>query len=134
MEEMNKNSEIIATLKAEFVNEFEFTPTFKRTGYRFSRETNEIEHPYTSYYEAKVSVKVGNTVGQIAVPWHQTLLTIVIDSNSRRLTRALTQVVVLGPTSFTSLNYLNFFNRGCMKRKDSLYADTTTDLSYAKVA
>ena len=53
----------IATLKVEFVNEFEFVPNMERKT-RFSDE-KVITHPYTSNYEAKVAVKVGNAVKEL---------------------------------------------------------------------
>lgn len=53
----------IATLKAEFVNEFEFIPSKERKS-RFSDEM-VITHPYTSNYKAKVAVKVGNAVKEL---------------------------------------------------------------------
>lgn len=56
----NTNQKPVVTLKAEFVNEFEFTPRSERVG-RFSDET-KIVHPYQSNYEAKVAVKIGNAV------------------------------------------------------------------------
>lgn len=58
METLEKN--IVATLKAEIINEFEFIPKEEIVN-RFSNETI-ITHPYKSHYEAKVAVKVGNAV------------------------------------------------------------------------
>jgi hypothetical protein len=63
MNSTNTAPEIVATLKAEFVNEFEFTPRREKVR-RFSDET-QITHPYTREYEAKVSVKVGNAVKEL---------------------------------------------------------------------
>jgi len=56
METMTEN--IVTTLKAEKINEFEFIPREERVN-RFSQETTII-HPYKSDYKAKVAVKVGN--------------------------------------------------------------------------
>lgn len=58
METQEKN--IIATLKAEFVNEFEFVPEKQKVS-RFSDEMKVIA-PYTSDFKATVAVKIGNAV------------------------------------------------------------------------
>ena len=56
--------ESVTTLKAEFVNEFEFLPKTKRPLYS---DIGKVIHPYTSDHAATVAVKVGNLVHTIKI-------------------------------------------------------------------
>jgi len=56
----------IVTLKAEKVTDFTFTPEYKARRYGRSY-SDEIASPYRSDYEAKVGVKVGNTVKELTL-------------------------------------------------------------------
>jgi hypothetical protein len=95
----------VATLKAEIVTEFVFTPEYKTR--RFGNPTNEILAPYRRDYEAKVGVKVGNTVKEIAIRTHTKYMSSYTDENGRWQSRDDIEYVdiekVNGETPFAEL-------------------------------
>ena len=76
----------VATLKAEMVTEFTFTPLKRTPRYRNS-DTGEILAPYREDYEAKVGVKVGNSVKELTFRVHTHYMKSYNDSEGRFRTR-----------------------------------------------
>lgn len=79
------NTMPIVTLKAEIVTEFVFTPAYKVSRYRVN--TEEIEAPYRKDFEAKVGVRVGNTVKELTFRTHTKYMDSYRDENGNWCSR-----------------------------------------------
>jgi len=95
----------IATLKAEMVNELEFIPKVERVQSKHNRYNyNEVSKPFDSkYFNAKVSVKVGNAVGEVQLKRFEKYISSHTDKNGKNISSHYRKFLGIDENPFKNL-------------------------------